>query len=580
MKKRDSLFISLPIVIGIFIAGFAYFLFWQISKFEASYLLEAKKNIAQEAELASTIITPMLEKGEFSQISEFSRTMKGHSLRLTLIDNTGKVVADTKEDSGIFDNHKDREEIKSALEGQPATAVRYSTSLSQRMIYHAMPLDCNGERYVLRSAMPTAEVGRNINMARLNMFWAILFGAEIVIFLSYYIVKKVRKPLIKLQQGVNEIASGNLDRRIDIPEDGVIRDLAMDISVMTEQLKKQLSKVTKERNERMALFNSMSEGVLLFDFEGCLIRSNKAAAELLGFDNEKPYQLNRCHIPHLMEEGFHTLKSGESFEKEFCFQKDLQDVFLFVRGSVLHNEGEKYLLLTVTDLTNLRKLEAFRSDFIANVSHEIKTPLTCITQAAEALNETTVSENREKLVTILKKNTERFNNLVKDLLSLAQLEKPDAVKREMGKISLDIILDNVISIEQQRIAECGFELQTLDMLPLTVCADADLLEQAIINLIENALRYSNGKTITLSITQEGTNAVVMVKDDGIGIPEEHLERIFERFYRVDKSRSRELGGTGLGLAIVKHIAIVHRGKAEVSSQLGVGAEFRIIIPLG
>ena len=579
MKKRDSFLFSLPLTAAVLIAAFAAFLYWQIANFEESYLHDAKNNIAQEAELASAVIKPMLEKDDHTALKQFCSSIKSHTLRLTVIDANGRVLADTEEDSGVFDNHKNRSEVKSALQGTPASAVRYSTSLNQKMIYHAMPLDCNGKRYVLRSAIPTAEAGRVIDMSRLNMFWALLFGAEIVLFLTFYIVKKVRKPLINLQQSVKEIADGDLDRKIDIPEDGIIRELTMDIARMTEQLKNQLSQVTFERNEREVLFDTMSEGVMLFKADGYLIRANKASAKLLDFDQTKTFQLNRCHIPELVEDALRTLKSEEPFEKEFCFERNGQNISLWIKAQVLHRDGAKRLLLTITDLTNLRKLESFRADFIANVSHEIKTPLTCISGAAEALEESNNPENRTKLTAMLKKHTERLNNLVKDILHLARLEKAPRQERNAEKILLNTIAENVIDIESDRAKECGFELKLAENLALTISGDADLLEQALINLIENALRYSNGKTITLSVTQVGANAVLTVKDDGIGIAPEHHDRLFERFYRVDKSRSRELGGTGLGLAIVKHIALIHNGKAEIISNPDAGAEFRIILPL-
>ena len=346
-----------------------------------------------------------------------------------------------------------------------------------------------------------------------------------------------------------------------------------------EQLKNQLAQVTFERNERETLFNTMSEGVLLFNSDGSLIRANNAAAELLNFDKDKSFHLNRCHIPELVEEAQKTIKNEEPFEKEFCFYRNGQNISLWIKGTILCRKGEKRLLLTVTDLTNLRKLESFRADFIANVSHEIKTPLTCISGAAEALEETNNPENRAKLTAMLKKHSERLNNLVKDILNLARLEKSPRKESTAEKIILSSVIDNVIDIETDRVKECGFELKLADNLPLTVSGDADLLEQALINLIENALRYSNGKSITLSVTQEEANAVLTVKDDGIGIAPEHHDRLFERFYRVDKSRSRELGGTGLGLAIVKHIALIHNGKAGIISSPGKGAEFRITLPL-
>ncbi|NMA44168.1 MAG: PAS domain-containing protein [Oligosphaeraceae bacterium] len=579
MKQRDSLLFSLPLTAAMLIIVFAVFLYWQLSKFETSYINEAKKTIAREAELAAAVISPMLAKQDVSSVVHFCRTIGHYALRLTVIDSNGTVLADSKDDPLIFDNHKERQEVKSALEGKAASAVRYSSSMNQKMIYHAMPLDCNGKRYVMRSAIPTAEVGRIIDMSRLNMFWALLLGAQIVLFLTYYILQKVRKPLINLHTSVEDIASGNLDRNIDIPEDGIMRELAIDISEMTNQLKRQLDIVTAERNERAVLFDTMNEGVLLLAEDGNLIRANNAAARLLNFDKDKPFQLNRCHIPELVEKAMETLKSGLSFEKEFCLERNKTRSFLFIKGSVLRNNNTRRLLLTITDLSNMRKLESFRTDFVANVSHEIKTPLTCITGAAEALEENISPETQTRLIAMIKKHSERLNHIVRDILSLSQIEKSRRHESDMLRIRLDIILENVVNIERERAKECGFEIKITENLPLTVSGDADLLEQALINLIENALRYSNGKTVSVSVTQENANAVLTVRDDGIGIAEEHRDRLFERFYRVDKSRSRELGGTGLGLAIVKHIALTHNGKVEVITDVGKGAEFRIILAL-
>lgn len=579
MKRRDSFLFSLPLVAALLMVVFALFLYRQIANFEQSYLHEAKENIALEAELAAAVIAPMLEDNNLEVIARFSQTLQAHALRLTIIDDQGTVMADTADDTGIFDNHGNRQEVRSALRGVPSSAVRYSTSLNQTMIYHAMPLKCRGKTYVLRSAIPTAEVGRVLDMSRLNMFWALLFGAEIVLLLTFYIVKKVRRPLCRLQESVKDIADGQLERTIVIPEDGILRELALDIARMTEQLKQQLAQVTADRNEREVLFHTMSEGVLLFHDDGFLLRANQAAARLLGFDGEQPFQLHRCQIPELPEEAQRTFKTGEAFEREFCFERQEQQLSLWIRGTLLQTGGERQLLLTVTDLSKLRQLESFRADFIANVSHEIKTPLTCISGAAEALEETTSPENRAKLTAMLKRHAERLNHLVMDILNLSRLERLPRQEQQWQPLVLDDLVKNVVDMEQEHARECGIALTPGECLPLTVSGDADLLEQALLNLIENALRYSEGKTIVVSVTQEGAQAVLTVRDDGVGIAPEHHERLFERFYRVDKSRSRELGGTGLGLAIVKHIALLHRGRADINPRYVDGAEFRLFLPL-
>ncbi len=587
MKTRDTFLFGLPLAAALLIGAFAWFLYAQISRFEQSYLTESKKNIAQETRLVSAVISPMLNAGDLRSAVSFCRSFDSDSLRLTLIESGGKVAADSFEKEGLPENHLERSEVKSAFAGRPSTTVRYSESLGRWMLYHAIPLKTSRGDFVLRAAISTDQVGRIIDFARLNMFWALLFGGEIVLLLTFYLMKRVRKPLLDLQESVDSIASGNLDSRIDIPESGVIRDLALGVSDMAEQLKNQLNAVTIERNEKNAILDSMGEAVLLFAANGDLIRHNKAAANLFSLTGpDLRFNLARCGISELLPLARKTLMSGEPFEHEFSFSgTGTPSRLLFIKGSLLEGRGgARFLLLTVTELTGLRKLESFRSDFVANVSHEIKTPLTCILGAVEALEEfDALSEaHRKQLLGILTSQSNRLNNLVQDILSLAALEKKQLdFTREFGPVALDSMVVNSVNLCRKRAEESGFRLEIEKNEPLVLDGDTQLLEQVVVNLIQNAIKYSGGKTIGVSLTREpeGPSALLTVRDDGIGIAREHQSRIFERFYRVDKARSRALGGTGLGLAIVKHIARLHGGTADVSSEFGHGCEFRIRLPL-
>ncbi len=582
MKKRDMVLFSLPLTALVAVIGFAVFLYWQINNFEKAYISEAKGNVAQETRLVSAVISPMLEAGKVSEAVKFCNSFDRDTLRVTLIGPDGTVEADSVEETSFLGNHLDREEVISALNSQPGSVVRYSESLGQWMIYYALPIRTDRGVYVLRSAVSTDRVSRIIDFSRLNMFWALLFGGELVLVLAFYVVRKVRRPLISLQHSVEEIAAGKLDYPVEIPESGLMRDLALGVSEMTSQLKTRLMEVTAERNARELLFQSMDEGVLLFASDGSLVRFNPAAAKLFGFDpDDGKFNLSRSRMPELLIFARDVFRTGESFEHEFTPDTDGgEQRSLFIKGHLQEENGEKYLFMTVTDLTNLRRLEAFRSDFVANVSHEIKTPLTCIVGAAEALEDDLPAEQRMRLLDMIKKHAKRLNNLVQDILSLAALEKEQLKsKREFAVVSLDNVVANAVNLCRVNVEAVGMELDIKESVPLKINGDASLLEQSLINLIENAVKYSQAKHISVNLCQEGSNAVITVSDDGIGIPPEHRARIFERFYRVDKSRSRELGGTGLGLAIVKHIAQLHHGRAELSENNNGGCCFRLVFPL-
>ncbi len=582
MRTRDTILFGLPLAAAGLIAAFAAFVYWQLSGFESTYTAEARNNIREEAGLISAVITPLLNAGKLEEAVSFCNSFDRDTLRVTLIDAAGRVAADSSEDAGLLSNHQDREEVQSALNGTAAGVSRYSTSLDRWMIYYALPVNTAHGLYVLRAAVSTDRVSRMLDLARLNMFWALLFGGEIVLVLAVYVVRRVRRPLLALQKSVDAIAAGELDSRIEIPESGVVRDLAVKVSEMTDQLKAQLATVISERNEKNALFDSMNEAVLLLAPDGTLKRANRAAAELFGFDAANPrFDLGRCQIPELVTLAHQAMRDGTAFERELQLARGGAERSLLVRGCPLRNGEESGLLLTVTELTRLRRLESFRSDFIANVSHEIKTPLTCIIGAVEALEEEeTGSGQSRELLGMLKKQSARLNHLVQDILSLAALEKMQLdPEPDFTEVNLDGVLANAVNACSVRAAGAGFDLRITGNPPLLLRGDAALLEQAVINLIENAVKYSGGRHITARLRQEGASAVIEIADDGIGIAPEHQKRIFERFYRVDKSRSRELGGTGLGLAIVKHTARLHHGTAEVHSTPGEGCVFTLILPL-
>lgn len=582
MKRRDLVLFGLPALILTLAILLACGLYLQVERFKGTYLAEVRANIAQEARLVIAAITPMLEAGNTAQAARFCGTFHEDTLRVTLIGEDGKVTADSQEDSDSLGNHQTREEVQAALAGQPASAVRYSETLHRWMMYHATAFTAGGKRYVLRTAVSTDDVSRLLRIFRLNLLCALVLGAALALALCVYIVRKVRRPLIDLQASVGDIAAGKLDTPIDIPADGIVHDLALGVAEMAEQLKRQLADMTAQRNERELLFETMDEGVLLFASDGALIRCNRAAARLFGLrsDDSASFRLSRCPIPELADAALGTLASGKGFEREFTSTQEQGARSFFVKAQLLPRQDSQHLLMTVTDLTGLRRLESFRSDFIANVSHEIKTPLTCIVGAVEALEDGAGPQQQTRLLAMLKMQSSRLNSLVADILTLSQLEREQAdPERETEDVALDGVLANARNLCLARAEGAHMALDITHSEPLHLNGSAAQLEQALVNLIENAVRYSEGTRIGLSLARQGNDAILAVTDDGVGIAHEHQERIFERFYRPDKSRSRALGGTGLGLAIVKHIAQLHHGRAELESEPGKGCVFRLVLPL-
>jgi len=576
IKNRNAILFGLPLIAAVLFFALAWLLYWQSTNFEAAYMEEAENNVAQDARLVLAVINPMLKNGRMEEATKFCAAFDKDTLRITLITESGNVLADSTEDPAYMGNHLERKEIRAALEGKASTAIRYSETLGRWMIYHAVPIASQNGTVVLRTAVSTDKIRRTLDFFRLNLFLALLLGATLVLMLALYIAKRISKPLAILLHSVGEIAQGRLDTQIDIPTGGIVRELAIGISDMTDMLKQQIAARTAENNERTTLFDTMSEAVILVQADGTILNANHAASELFSYAKDKDgFNLSRCQMPELMVLAHETFNNGTPFDREITMLQNGLARYFYARGSLFGTPWRR-ILITMTELTSLKRLESFRSDFIANVSHEIKTPLTCIVGAVEALEDEASVAQRPRLMEMLKKQTKRLNNLVADILSLAALEKKQQeASPEMTPVALENVLENAVNLCTQHAIEKGIKLAIGTNAPSTINGDSSLLEQSLVNLIENAIKYSDAKNITVSLKREDGKIILDVRDDGIGIPEEHQRRIFERFYRVDKSRSRELGGTGLGLAIVKHIAQLHHGAARLESTPGKGCAFQL-----
>lgn len=580
MKKRDVILVGLPFAGVLLLAMLAMLLHWQIARFEGQCRLEAQENVAQETKVVADVLGAMLERGDMPGATSYCGSFSENTLRLTLMDDSGKVLADSRENSAFMGNHLNRKEIQEAIAGHPNTVIRYSESLGKWMIYHAVAIRSASGNYILRVAVSTDRVNRMLRSFRLIVAGSFAAAMVLAALAVYYILRKIRLPLLRLQGSVGRIAAGQLDTPIAIPQSGVIRELAQGVEAMTGQLRERLVQVTDDRNERELLFSAMTECVMLVDETGNLLRANRSARRFFGMEEEH-FNINRCRIAPLVNLVHEAFENNRPFEQELEPGAPYEGHAIFVHGQFMERDDLRLLLLTITDLSALRQLETFRSDFLANVSHEIKTPLTCIVGAAEALEECSSPEEQRKLVAMMKRHSERLNRLVHDILDLTAIERlqRDSSHCEFAPVQLDALMAEVANLTGEQIREAAMELEFHGGSDLWVNGDFSLLEQAVINLVSNAVKYSNCKHIVLSAKREQDSTVISVSDDGVGIPVQCQNRLFERFYRVDKSRSRQLGGTGLGLAIVKHTAQLHGGSVEVESSPGKGATFRLILPL-
>ncbi|MDZ4786955.1 MAG: ATP-binding protein [bacterium] len=409
--------------------------------------------------------------------------------------------------------------------------------------------------------------------------------------LLYFHTKNITESINHLRQGARKLSKGDFDIRL--AECGIdeLDHLAHAMNLMAQRLDEKIKDITKHEREKDAILSGISEGLIAIDANQRILEINKAASQLFGIspDTSKgkliPEVIRSFELQELMKE---TLSiKGSLSEEVILHNEDDKKTYLQVYGNILETEKKETIgaVFVLSDITRIRRLENIRKDFVANVSHELKTPVTSIKGFVETLQNGAIRspEDASKFLGIIEKHTNRLTNIINDLLTLARLEEYE--ERKLAPINKETIsaketISNVIDVCEMTAKEKQIEVSISCMEQISFSAHRSLIEQALINLLSNAIKYSEPKTtVELTCLKQASKIIFSVKDQGPGIPDEHLERVFERFYRVDKARSRSEGGTGLGLAIVKHIAKVHGGEVAVISEIGKGSAFSISIPI-
>jgi len=562
-----------------------------------SYSREMKKffldHTAAELTSRAYLILPQLKNllaaRDYSAINQTVNTQaKYAATRITVILPSGVVIGDSDESPVQMDNHANRPEIASALKGATGTSTRYSRTLQKNMMYVAVPVTRDQHVMgVIRTSVPVSGIDRKLGEMRLRIVLAVILVSVLIAGISLYISRRISRPIEEMEKGAQQFARGNLDHSLTIPDSVELAGLAKAMNEMAVELDLRVKTAFAQRNEIRTILASMVEGVMAVNPNDRILNMNQAAAEILEIPlpKEKRRSLHEIIRNTTLEKLIRDSRADNvPTDGDIIYNKSSEKT-LHVRCAPLKDADDTRIgtLLVIDDVTKLRQLENIRRDFAANVSHEIKTPLTAIKGFVETLKHHDIEDTGEKdrFLDIIDRHVIRLTNIIEDLMKLSVMEQ-DAVQREIAfrEVKLIGVLQAAVDTYNSAAAERDITIALACDPEITIEADPSLLERAAANLLDNAIKYSEpGGEIILMATVAHGEVVIDFQDHGVGIMKKHLPRVFERFYRADKARSRQLGGTGLGLAIVKHIAQTHGGHVSVDSVVNKGTTFSIHLPL-
>lgn len=510
-------------------------------------------------------------------------------MRITVILPSGEVIGESARDPRWLENHKDRPEIRQAMRGGVGRGTRFSTTLQEELMYVAVPMHRGGAvAAVARASLPIQTMAHTLTAVYCRIAAAAAVAATLVAGASLAVARGLARPLETLRSGAERFAQGELGHRLPIVGAEEVQRLAQSMNRMADQLDQRIQEIVRRENEHQAMLSSMEEGVLAVDQEARVLDLNGACARLLGVDREAArgrFIHEVVRRPGLLEFVERTLSSAAAAEEDLDFP-GARDHSLHAHGAALRNtQGQNIgALIVLRDVSRLRHLENVRRDFVANVSHELRTPITSIKGFVETLLDEQLEDKQQSLrfLGIVLKQVNRLDAIIRDLLVLSRVERGNEEQTiELQPERLAAVLRSAVEMCENKAVDKRIRVHVDCPEELTVKINAALLEQAVVNLIDNAVKYSDpGSPVRVVGLRDADEVVIRVEDQGCGIAPVHLPRLFERFYRVDRARSRELGGTGLGLAIVKHIVAAHRGRVRVESAVSAGSTFFIHLPLG
>lgn len=536
--------------------------------------------------------------GTDEQITEYyteqARNLrKSADARVTVIRADGTVIGESDENPGIMNNHLDRAEIRQAQAEGLGHSVRYSNTMGHNMLYVAMPIYKNGQVYgYLRLATDLLEVEKAVR----NLWLFLLMGLGLLFvaagIISYRIAYGLTRPFEKMTRVARQISNMNYQSRVTIRTRDEIGELGHAINTMADSLQFQMNRIMENEGRLKSVLENLMSGVMMIDKDERIALMNRKAEEILGFSTEellgRKYNeaKQQFEFTQLIEE---CIQSKEHIRDEMIFYFP-EERILEINLSPMFHGGEEWagILIVLHDITAVRRLERMRSEFVANVSHELKTPIAAVKGFAEtllagALND---KDTARSFLQIIFDESERLNRLIGDILALSKIESK-RIPLIFSPVDLKSFMERTVHVMRTEAAKKNITLELQAEDDLYMEADEDRLRQIMINLLSNGISYTpEGGRVRVKIEpiegsedKEPEMIRFTISDTGIGIPKKDLPRIFERFYRVDKARSRSSGGTGLGLSIVKHLVELHKGHITVESKQGVGTTFIIELPV-
>jgi len=599
MRNRPLFLQLLYFVLPIYIIGWGIQYYFIGPFIERFYLDEAREHLTSKAHLIQSGIDTKRENVSLQDFVKKSSSLS--EIRITILDTSGVVLADSEENPGSMENHRGvnkREEIEIAIKKGIGNSQRYSTTINEDMLYVAILASVENSNIIIRTSESMQSLNTSINKARKRIVLISIIILIVIIPIVIITSRLITRPLFLIGKAAKKISKGDMMDPIPISQKSFfsgteeISSITVALNEMAKELDKKIATITKEKNEQKNILNyiniiqySMSEGLIAIDLENKISTINKAASSYLDIDRKKDIgkqydkKIKNKAIKKIIKS---ILKKQRPITKEIRIGQ-MKKMFFTVNGKVLKDQKLKPVgcLIVMTDVTRLKQLEAMRRVFVANVSHELKTPITSIGGYIETAQKDISLETKNEFLEKAIKQNNRLNSIIDDLLRLSRIEAiedEDAFTLSTQKL-LPIIEGSVEDI-RENIKKYGIKVVIECSKDIYAKIDSQLMREALINLLENAIKYGvDNSTVILSVKRKSNKILIDIENKGEVIPEKERDRIFNRFYRVDKSRSKKTGGTGLGLAIVKHISIVHNGTIEVHKSDGNTTVFRLTLPV-
>jgi two-component system phosphate regulon sensor histidine kinase PhoR len=506
--------------------------------------------------------------------------------RVTLVDAQGRVLADSEKDIAQMENHFSRPELQEARLKGKGKSIRFSQTIGIDMLYVAIPMKSESQiTGYIRLARPLHDVQNVIEKIYQSIFLVMMIVAVIALFIALIFSYRLAAPILAMERFTEKLRQGHPVGTIFLETSDETEKLADNINYLVEELQTQIRLANEEKSKLMTAFTSMTEGVLILNAEDKIEFVNQALSNMLAeqYGDINGKTLMEAFLNADLQKSFLKFKETHATIFEEVTLGNFDPVILSVSISSVHNyPDEEKVMVVFHDVTRLKKLEKIRVDFVANVTHEIRTPLTAIIGYLETINAGAINntDDVKRFIDISLKQALRLNRLVEDLLVISKVELGEIKLHFEGVSVRDVVVSAMSLVEAKAgLKKINIQNNLQENLP-HIWADRDRLTQILVNVLDNAVKFTpEDGSIFIDAGQKDNYAVLTITDTGIGIPKEEVQRLGERFYRVERSRSRDLGGTGLGMSIVKHLMIAHGGKMEIESQLGRGTKVSLFFPV-